>query len=76
MLGPSRQPTGLRWIDNADFKSVLLRHYPELEQTGLANVKNAFEPWDTDDRLDPGRHPLRAFDKELKPDPWVRDAAR
>ena len=67
---------GLRWIDDADFKAVLLRHYPELRDTGLANVKNAFEPWDTDDRLDPRRHPLRAFDKELRPDPWVGDATR
>ena len=41
-------PEGLEWIDRASLKSVLLRHYPELAQTGLANVKNAFEPWDTD----------------------------
>ena len=57
-------------------KTVLLRHYPELAQTGLANVKNAFEPWDTDQRLDPARHPLRKFDKELRPDPWLGDAYR
>jgi hypothetical protein len=25
---------------------VLLRHYPALGQTGLANVTNAFYPWD------------------------------
>ena len=43
---------------------------------GLANIKNAFEPWDTETRLDPARHPLRAFDKELKPDPWQGDATR
>ncbi|MCZ6853261.1 MAG: hypothetical protein O7G86_05000, partial [Gammaproteobacteria bacterium] len=61
---------GLEWVDKADFKSVLLRHHPELESTGLANVKNAFEPWDTGNRLDPDRHPLRAFDKTLKPDPF------
>lgn len=67
---------GLEWIDATDFKTVLLRHYPELEQTGLANVKNAFEPWDTDARLDPARHPLRAYDKDLKPDPWRGDATR
>ena len=65
---------GLAWIDKVDFKAVLLRHYPELAKTGLANVKNAFEPWDTDERLDPARHPLRAYDKELKPDPWLGDA--
>lgn len=63
-------PEGLRWVDDATLKSVLLRHYPELSKTGLANVKNAFEPWDTDETLDPERHPLRAFDSELKADPW------
>jgi hypothetical protein len=67
---------GLQWIDEADLKTVLLRHYPELTQTGLANIKNAFEPWDTDARLDPARHPLRKFDKELQPDPWQGDASR
>ena len=65
---------GLAWIDKTDFKTVILRHYPELAETGLANIKNAFEPWDTDERLDPKRHPLRAFDKTLKPDPWLGDA--
>ena len=62
---------GLRWIDDADLKTVLLRHYPELSNTGLANVKNAFESWDMVERLDKSRHPLRAFDRELKPDPWL-----
>jgi hypothetical protein len=37
---------GLDWIDAATFKSVLLRHHPELAQTGLANVTNAFYPWE------------------------------
>jgi hypothetical protein len=67
---------GLHWIDEADLKTVLLRHYPELAHTGLANIKNAFEPWDMDERLDPQRHPLRAFDKDLKSDPWLGDAFR
>jgi hypothetical protein len=67
---------GLQWIDNSDFKTVLLRHYPELAQSGLANVRNAFEPWDTDRKLDPQRHPLRAYDKELKADPWRGEAYR
>lgn len=62
---------GLRWIDDTDLKAVLLRHYPELASTGLANIRNAFEPWDTGDRLDPARHPLRACDPELKADPWT-----
>ena len=65
---------GLDWIDTATFKTVLLRHYPELGQSGLANVSNAFEPWDTCERLEPSRHPLRAYDRGLKPDPWVGDA--
>ena len=67
---------GLEWIDKADLKSVLLRHYPELADTGLANIKNAFEPWDTDKTLDPARHPLRKWDKTLKPDPWLGDSFR
>jgi hypothetical protein len=65
---------GLDWIDDVDFKTVLLRHYPELAKTGLANIKNAFEPWDDGETLDPVRHPLRAFDRELQPNPWRGDA--
>lgn len=65
---------GLRWVDTTDFKTVLLRHHPELAGTGLANIKNAFEPWDTTDRFDPARHPLRAFDKALGRDPWAGDS--
>ncbi|HEY2517128.1 MAG TPA: peroxidase family protein [Polyangiaceae bacterium] len=52
---------GLDWVDDATFKTVLLRHHPELAATGLASVNNAFEPWDTG-VLDPSRHPLRAFE--------------
>src|SRR4030095_5556014 len=37
---------GLDWIDSSNLKTVLLRNFPELGQTGLANVANAFEPWD------------------------------
>jgi hypothetical protein len=51
---------GLDWIDVATFKSVLLRHYPELGRTGLANVCNAFEPWDVGE-LSAERHPLSRF---------------
>jgi hypothetical protein len=67
---------GLAWIDDTDFKTVLLRNYPELADTGLSNIKNGFEPWDTDEQLDPDRHPLRGFDKALQPDPWRGDAYR
>jgi Animal haem peroxidase len=69
-------PEGLRWIDRTDLKTVILRHYPELADTGLANIKNAFEPWDEGPELDPERHPLRAWDNELKHDPWRGDAYR
>jgi hypothetical protein len=65
---------GLEWIDRTDLKTVLLRHYPELADTGLANIKNAFEPWDDGPELDPKRHPLREWDAELKDDPWRGDA--
>jgi hypothetical protein len=65
---------GLSWIDRTDFKTVILRHYPELADTGLANIKNAFEPWDEGPELDPTRHPLRAWDPELKEDRWRGDA--
>jgi cytochrome P450 len=54
--------TGLDWVDAATLKSVLLRHYPELYRTGLANVNNAFEPWDFG-TLDPKRHPLEYIDR-------------
>jgi tetratricopeptide (TPR) repeat protein len=67
---------GLDWIDDADLKTVLLRHYPELAHTGLANVRNAFEPWDTDEVLDLERHPLRRFDPALQPDPERGEAWR
>jgi hypothetical protein len=67
---------GLDWIDSANLKTVLLRNFPGLGQTGLANVANAFEPWDTDEKLDPDRHPLRGYDKELKPNPWLGDKYR
>jgi Animal haem peroxidase len=69
-------PEGLRWIDQTDLKTVILRHYPELADTGLANIKNAFEPWDEGPKLDPKRHPLRKWDADLKPDPWRGDAYR
>jgi hypothetical protein len=67
---------GMRWIDRTTFKDVILRHHPELASTGLGNIKNPFEPWDTEAELDPARHPLREFDPSLKRDPWVGDAVR
>ncbi len=35
---------GLDWIAENDFKSVLLRHYPELTPI-LQNLDNSFKPW-------------------------------
>ena len=67
---------GLAWVDASSFKNVILRHHPELASSGLGNVKNAFEPWDTSPVLSEERHPLRAFDPDLKKDPWTGDAAR
>lgn len=72
-------PEGLRWIDETDFKTVILRHHPDLAATGLANIRNAFEPWDEPGaagRLRPERHPLRAYDKEIKGDPWAVESRR
>ena len=65
---------GMAWVDESSFKDVILRHYPELATSGLGNVKNAFEPWDTSPVLSQERHPLRAFDPDLKKDPWTGDA--
>ena len=67
---------GLDWVDEATLKSVLLRHYPELAKTGLANVENAFEPWDTDRELDNERHPLRKFIQDLGPNHMIGDSYR
>jgi len=35
---------GLDWIDDNTMKSVLVRHFPELEPA-LRDVTNAFAPW-------------------------------
>jgi hypothetical protein len=39
-------PEGLAWIEQASMKGILLRQFPELAETGLANVHNAFYPWE------------------------------
>jgi hypothetical protein len=36
---------GIQWIADASMKSVLLRHYTQLANTGLAKLQNAFYPW-------------------------------
>ena len=35
---------GLEWLNNNTMKTVLLRHYPQLE-SALSQVSNAFAPW-------------------------------
>jgi hypothetical protein len=67
---------GLDWVDRTSLKRVLLRHHPDLGKTGLGNITNAFEPWDLDEMLDLERHPLRAYDPQLKPDPARGDLYR
>jgi hypothetical protein len=37
-------PTGFRWVRDTTMRSVLLRHFPELEPA-LRGVENAFAPW-------------------------------
>jgi hypothetical protein len=37
---------GIDWVESNSMKTVLLRHYPELANTGLKDVKNAFFPWE------------------------------
>jgi Animal haem peroxidase len=37
-------PQGMRWIDDNDMSSVLVRHYPDLAPV-LRTVSNAFAPW-------------------------------
>jgi hypothetical protein len=35
---------GIKWVDDNNFKTVLLRHYPNLKKA-LFGVKNGFNPW-------------------------------
>jgi hypothetical protein len=37
-------PAGLKWILDNDMRSVLLRHFPQLEPA-LEGVANPFAPW-------------------------------
>jgi hypothetical protein len=50
--------TGMELIRKASLKQVLLTHYKGLEESGLANVENAFEPWGTSAATHPHEHPL------------------
>jgi hypothetical protein len=37
-------PAGMKWIDDNNMRTVLLRHYPELAPS-MHGVSNAFAPW-------------------------------
>ncbi|TNE86088.1 MAG: peroxidase [Deltaproteobacteria bacterium] len=39
-------PEGIEWVESQTMVDVLLRHYPELAETGLAETDNAFYPWE------------------------------
>ena len=62
-------PEGLAWIENNTFKSVLLRHYPSLASTGLADVDNAFTPWTDSWTFDSPRN----FGRDDDDRGWGRD---
>jgi hypothetical protein len=51
-------PRGLEIVDEARMSDILMLHFPELRNTGLAYVNNAFEPWDTTAATHPDEHPL------------------
>lgn len=40
-------PEGLKWIQDTDMRSVLIRAFPEIStlSKALKNVENAFFPW-------------------------------
>lgn len=54
---------GLDWIEQNTFKSVLLRHHPELAPA-LDDIKNAFTPWQRTERPSPA-----PFDPDPAADP-------
>jgi hypothetical protein len=41
-------PAGMQWVDDNTFRTVLLRHFPELEPA-LRGVANPFAPWKRSD---------------------------
>ena len=55
---------GIELIDKANLKDIMLEHYPELAQSGLAGVNNAFEPWSSTAESAPDEHPLTSTGAE------------
>jgi hypothetical protein len=56
--------TGMRIVQETSMKEVLLRTCPELAESGLMGVNNAFEPWGTTAESHPEEHPLTALGHE------------
>ena len=67
---------GMAWVDDSSFKNG---HPPPLPGAGRDRPRQHHatpsSPGTPTPELDPERHPLRAFDPELKKDPWKGDAA-
>jgi hypothetical protein len=61
-------PRGLEIVDEARMSDILMFHFPELRDTGLATVNNAFEPWDTTAMTHPDEHPLTAHAEHYRVD--------
>ena len=63
---------GMRLIERATLKEILLQHFPELGYS-LAQVDNAFEPWGTSAGAHPKEHPLsRSVDYGHRPPALLR----
>jgi hypothetical protein len=63
---------GMDWIEDNDFKSVLLRHYPGLSPA-LDDIKNAFTPWQRTER--PSPDPVESSPTSDDPRPAMRRVA-
>jgi hypothetical protein len=57
---------GMELIQQSSMKSVFLEHYPQLAETGLDGVNNAFEPWGTTAETHPEEHPLTAHAEKYR----------
>ena len=56
-------PAGIERLNTVTMKKLLLRHFPGLEDSGLKNIHNAFEPWGTTPQSNPEQHPLSAIER-------------